>query len=94
MARCKARGAQRPRHIRSIGEEASTAQRRRWPTAVVFQRPVKALPLDVRVIIIGEPLLYYLLSEYAPELPALFKINTDFAEDVERTPKNSALYAT
>ena len=31
MASCKAHGAERPRHIKWIGEGASTAQRRRWP---------------------------------------------------------------
>ena len=44
MARCKAHGAQRPRHIKQIGEGASTAQRRRWPTAVVFQQAAWGCP--------------------------------------------------
>ncbi|MFZ5514621.1 MAG: Lon protease family protein [Pseudomonadota bacterium] len=51
------------------------------------------IPLDVKVILVGEPLLYYLLSEYDPEFPALFKLNADFADDFERTPENTALYA-
>ena len=51
------------------------------------------IPLDVKVILVGEPLLYDLLSEYDPEFPALFKLNADFAEDFERTPENTALYA-
>mgnify|MGYP000201851157 CR=1 FL=1 len=51
------------------------------------------IPLDVKVILVGEPLLYYLLSEYDPEFPALFKLNADFAEDFERTPENTAQYA-
>lgn len=51
------------------------------------------IPLDVRVILVGEPLLYYLLSEYDPDFPALFKLNADFADDFERTPENTALYA-
>ena len=33
-------GAQRPRPIQQIGEGASTAQRRRWPTTAVFQQTV------------------------------------------------------
>ncbi|MEW5972711.1 MAG: ATP-binding protein [Pseudomonadota bacterium] len=51
------------------------------------------IPLDVKVILVGEPLLYYLLSAYDPEFPALFKLNADFADDFERTPENTALYA-
>lgn len=51
------------------------------------------IPLDVKVILVGEPLLYYLLSEYDPEFPALFKLNADFADDFERTPENTTLYA-
>jgi Predicted deacylase len=54
MARCKAHGAQRPRPIWEIGEGASTAQRCRWPTAVVFQRPARPPDPPQRVIEVSQ----------------------------------------
>ena len=37
-ARYEAYGAQRPRHIKQIGEEASTAQRRGWVPQQFFNK--------------------------------------------------------
>ena len=51
------------------------------------------IPLDVKVILVGEPLVYYLLNAYDPDFGALFKLSADFASDFERTPENTALYA-
>ncbi|TQV62960.1 MAG: AAA family ATPase [Halothiobacillaceae bacterium] len=51
------------------------------------------IPLDVKVILVGEPLLYYLLGAYDPDFNALFKLSADFASDFERSPENTMLYA-
>jgi lon-related putative ATP-dependent protease len=51
------------------------------------------IPLAVKVVLLGEPVLYYLLSHYDPEFPELFKVAADFAEDMPRTPDNHLLYA-
>jgi lon-related putative ATP-dependent protease len=42
------------------------------------------IPLSVKVILIGEPLYYYLLSAYDPEFHDLFKIAADFDDTVPR----------
>ncbi|EIC29257.1 MULTISPECIES: Lon protease family protein [Methylomicrobium] len=42
------------------------------------------IPLDVKVILIGEPIYYYLLSAYDPEFHDLFKIAADFDDTVSR----------
>ncbi|MBL1262973.1 Lon protease family protein [Methylomicrobium sp. RS1] len=42
------------------------------------------IPLDVKVILIGEPIFYYLLSAYDPEFHDLFKIAADFDNTVSR----------
>ena len=55
------------------------------------------IPLDVKVILIGEPLFYYLLSAYDPEFQDLFKIAADFDNAVHRqtkTPDYARLLAT
>ncbi len=42
------------------------------------------IPLNLKLILMGEPLIYYLLSEYDPEFHDLFKIAADFDESVAR----------
>ena len=51
------------------------------------------IPLDVKVVLIGDRLLYYLLTQYDPEFPLLFKVEADFAEDIARSADNTRLYA-
>ncbi|HVR30575.1 MAG TPA: AAA family ATPase [Thermoanaerobaculia bacterium] len=51
------------------------------------------LPLDVKVVLIGEPLLYYLLTRYDPDFAELFKIPADLDPQLDRGDGNEALYA-
>jgi len=51
------------------------------------------MPLGLKVVLIGERLVYYLLSQYDPEFPGLFKINADMESEIERNPANTAAYA-
>ena len=51
------------------------------------------IPLDVKIVLIGPPLLYYLLSASDEEFPDLFKIAADFDDRVARNPETSLLYA-
>lgn len=51
------------------------------------------MPLELKIVLIGERLIYYLLSQYDPEFAALFKINADMESEVERNPQNTAHYA-
>jgi len=51
------------------------------------------IPLDVKVILIGERLLYYLLCQYDPDFGELFKVEADFNEEMARTLENDRLYA-
>ncbi|MBN1978545.1 MAG: AAA family ATPase [Anaerolineae bacterium] len=51
------------------------------------------IPLDVKVIMIGERLLYYLLYQYDPDFGELFKVEADFNQEMERSPENNQLYA-
>jgi lon-related putative ATP-dependent protease len=51
------------------------------------------IPLDVKIVLIGPPALYYMLSANDEEFPDLFKIAADFEEQVERTPQTTLLYA-
>jgi len=51
------------------------------------------VPINVKVVLTGSRLLYYLLKQYDPEFVLLFKVAADFAEDIERNDENSELYA-
>ena len=51
------------------------------------------IPLRVKVVLIGERLLFYLLSHYDPEFHDLFKVAVDFEEQMDRTTENNLLYA-
>ena len=42
------------------------------------------IPLNLKLILMGEPLIYYLLCEYDPEFHDLFKVVADFDESVSR----------
>ncbi|HXH11508.1 MAG TPA: ATP-binding protein [Alphaproteobacteria bacterium] len=49
--------------------------------------------LDVKVVLLGSRLLYYLLSQLDPDFAALFKVAADFEEQMARDPESHLLYA-
>jgi lon-related putative ATP-dependent protease len=51
------------------------------------------IPLDVKVVLIGERQLYYLLTIHDPEFNELFKVSADFDDDVERDADSALAYA-
>lgn len=50
--------------------------------------------LNIKVVLIGEPLIYYLLNAYDPEFISLFKVQADFETDMQRNKESQELYAT
>ncbi|MDH7488715.1 MAG: ATP-binding protein [Anaerolineae bacterium] len=51
------------------------------------------IPLDVKVVLTGEPHIYYLLFELDPEFAKLFKVKADFAEEMDWAGENVMNYA-
>lgn len=51
------------------------------------------IPLQVKIVLFGERILYYLLSYYDPEFQDLFKVSADFDEIVTRSEKVLPEYA-
>ena len=51
------------------------------------------IPLDVKVILLGERLLYYTLYQADPDFGELFKVAADFEDQMDRTSDNHLLYA-
>jgi lon-related putative ATP-dependent protease len=46
------------------------------------------IPLDVKVILIGDRMIYYLLDRYDPEFAELFKVAADFEDQIGRDETN------
>jgi lon-related putative ATP-dependent protease len=51
------------------------------------------IPLNVKVVLFGDPMLYYLLSAQDPDFPQLFKVAADFDDTMDRTSDSSESYA-
>jgi len=51
------------------------------------------VPLDVKVVLLGDRMLYYLLSAYDPDFPELFKVQADFEDDIGRDAESQQAYA-
>ena len=51
------------------------------------------VPLSVKVVLLGDRLLYYLFCAYEPDFADLFKVQADFEEDLARDSESEHLYA-
>jgi len=71
--------------IRSLGQELGLVS-----TVSVEPEPI---PLDLRVVLVGDPVLYYLLCALDPDFPDLFKVAADFTDRIEWNDESTALYA-
>lgn len=50
------------------------------------------IPLDIKIVLVGERWLFYLMSTYDKEFNSLFKVVADFEDDLERTMDNVRAY--
>jgi lon-related putative ATP-dependent protease len=50
------------------------------------------IPLDVKVALLGDRRIYYLLSQLDPDFNELFKVQADFDEQMDRSIDNQDLY--
>ncbi|RME62147.1 MAG: ATP-dependent protease, partial [Caldilineae bacterium] len=51
------------------------------------------IPLDIKVALVGDRLLYYLLSQSDPDFDELFKVMADFNDEIDRSPESQQVYA-
>lgn len=51
------------------------------------------MPLEVKIVLLGDRQLYYLLHAYDPDFAELFKVAADFETGLERSPQNDLRYA-
>lgn len=71
---------------REITIEAPGAAWGIWSTQSLEPEPI---PLDVKVVLLGEPMMFYLLSEYDPDFRELFKAHADFNVRMHRTDETT-----
>jgi lon-related putative ATP-dependent protease len=53
----------------------------------------ESIPLDIKVLLIGDPMTYYLLHEYDEDFRKLFKVQADFGSHFDRNPESCSQYA-
>ena len=75
----------REARIENLGEHLSPV-----PAATLRPEPI---PLRIKVVLIGTPLLYYALYAQDDDFRKLFKVKADFGPDMERSPENVLGYA-
>ena len=49
--------------------------------------------IDVKVVLMGQRMLYYLLCEFDPDFQKLFKVEADFEDEIDRSEDNQIRYA-
>ena len=58
-----------------------------------MQLEPEPIPLEVKVVLLGDPLVYYLLRELDPDFAELFKVPADFDDRLARGREEQQLYA-
>ncbi|UYF72795.1 AAA family ATPase [Acinetobacter ursingii] len=51
-----------------------------------------AIPLEIKVVLLAEPEIYYEILEVEPELGSVFKIRADFTDTLQRNDSNEQAY--
>lgn len=54
----------------------------------------KPIPLDMKIILVGDPLVFQLLYAHDPDFSELFKVKADFDIDMKRTEENVRSYVS
>ncbi|MEW5986719.1 MAG: ATP-binding protein [Chloroflexota bacterium] len=83
-------GLKRALRAREIRTESLSQLTSMVSTVSLTPEPI---PLDVKVVLLGERPLYYLLYEEDPDFSELFKVTADFEDEMERTAESNLAYA-
>ncbi len=70
--------------IENLGEQYVAV-----PSASLAPEPI---PVDVKVVMVGNPTIYHLLFSVDEDFRKLFKVKSDFALDMDRTPDHERQY--
>ena len=75
------------------GEIRIESLERLYGLATTVSQQPEPIPLDVKVVLLGDRTLYYLLAHYDPDFLDLFKVEADFEDDLDRDDDSYRLYA-
>jgi predicted ATP-dependent protease len=62
-----------------------------FPTAAIRPEPI---PVNVKVIMTGDPFTYRLLHSLDEDFVEMFKVKVDFDSEMQRTPENETQFAS
>ena len=80
------------RALRSRALQINSLEREVTLTGTISLEP-QAIPLDTKVILLGDRETYFLLQHYDPEFTELFKVSADFENEMPRTEESELHYA-
>ncbi|MBI2871606.1 MAG: AAA family ATPase [Chloroflexi bacterium] len=75
----------REARIENLGEQ--------WSAIPTFTLSPEPIPLETKIIMVGNPLLYRMLQLYEEDFRKFFRVKADFDVVMERTPENIRRYA-
>jgi len=75
----------RESRIENIGEQYTPI-----PAATLRPEPI---PLNLKVVMVGDPFIYYLLYHLDEDFRKLFKVKADFGPDMDRSDQHVQMYA-
>lgn len=75
------------------GEIRIESLERLYGLATTVSQQPEPIPLNVKVVLLGDRMLYYLLAHYDPDFLDLFKVEADFADELDRDADSYTLYA-
>lgn len=80
------------RALRARALKLSSLEQMLTLTGTISLEP-DVIPLDIKLVLLGDRETFYLLQEFDPELETVFKLRADFESDMPRTPENELAYA-
>jgi lon-related putative ATP-dependent protease len=80
------------RSVRAKSLKLSSLEQMLTLTGTVSLEP-DPIPLNLKLVLLGDRETFYLLQEFDPELETVFKMRADFESDMPRTPENELTYA-
>ncbi|ROQ40535.1 lon-related putative ATP-dependent protease [Marinobacter sp. 3-2] len=81
------------KRILSSGEIRIESLERLYGLVSTVSLQPEPIPVSVKVVLLGDRMLYYLLSHYDPDFLDLFKVEADFEDDLDRNDDCYELYA-
>ncbi len=83
-------GLKRALRVKQLRLEEPYEQFKQQATVSMQPQPI---PLDVKVVIVGTPALYYMMHTHDSDFPELFKVPAEFRRSMNRSPRSLEAFA-